>query len=213
MKDKNKKIKKYLKEKNLPSSFNFVLERALKNLNIKTIRPKNGNRKWKKLRKKADGTDCPYCGISMKYYEGICISHSEHPDATTIEHIIDLRYGGEDVEANVIACCSLCNDAFNTLNTMKGELNDTDVIDIIIWKILYANPDTRELAGKLLPTYQNQYEKRRNDRRNNGPSSGNSRRGSNLLVSIKWVCYQFRFTRRCKVQLGLQSVQHSSANL
>lgn len=63
----------------------------------------NGYQKEKKLLIKRDGTCCFYCGLEMN-------------DDITVEHLLDLKFGGKNELSNMVLAHQECNHKVKNMN-------------------------------------------------------------------------------------------------
>ena len=54
-----------------------------------------------------DKWTCQYCGIKMK--DVVLGSEIREWGVASVDHIIRVREGGKDTDANLVACCQTCN--------------------------------------------------------------------------------------------------------
>ncbi len=59
---------------------------------------------------------CEKCGlIVMRYYPGVVINHKDHPDASTVGHVLAKALGGKNDKGWIQHECKLCNGAHGSV--------------------------------------------------------------------------------------------------
>lgn len=65
-----------------------------------------------------DGDNCFYCGCAMRF--GSIIKKNgwkyDPPNMATLEHLIDVKYGGSNAMDNLVLACKACNNGRNYMS-------------------------------------------------------------------------------------------------